>query len=904
MTIKKNVFLLILIFIGSCAMAQTRTISGKVTGSNGEPLASSAVKSLPSGKGTLTDEKGDFKLEVPDADVRLEISAVSFESSAIKISGKNSFFIVLTPLAANLKEVVMVGTRSAGRTRLNTPAPVDVFDMKSLQLQAPQNDLNQILQYVSPSFNSNRQSSSDGTEHIDPASMRGLGPDQMLVLINGKRRHSTSLVNNSGTIGNGSVGTDLNAIPASAIERIEVLRDGASAQYGSDAIAGVINIVLKKNTHSLFASTTGGISSRNDGGLAQLNLNYGTSLGKNGGYINLTGEAYTRGKTSRNENDNLIIFDQSSLGNYFAYDFANDPAASRAYDDQQLAQKGLKRDDFNFQVGDAGIKNLSTFLNMSLPFSNGKGEFYAFGGYNFRHGEGYGFRRLPSDYTVNVYSIFPNGYQPNTGSHIRDRSLAAGVKYKFGEWNADLSNTIGDNRFDFFVNNTVNASLQDASPTSFKAGGHEFLQNTTNLDFSRYFANVASGLNLGLGSEFRVEDYRIRAGEEASWKNYALQTDASGNVTNPSGLAGGSQSFPGFSPDNVVNKSRNNISLYADAELDVTKKWLIGGAARFEHYSDFGSTTNGKLDTRYKITNWLNVRGAISSGFRAPSLHQQYFSYISTNILPNNKLGQAGFFTNTSPVAEALGIPKLKQETSMNYSLGFTSTPFKNFNISLDGYLINIKNRIVLTGAFGFDPFGNPVPEIQAILTPLGASSARFFSNATDTRTIGLDLVADYTIRSGASTFKASLGLNVNKNSITGTNIPATLNGQEETFFSAGDSTLITNGTPRTKATLGLTYSYKKFSVTLRNVYFGKVAINGFPYGIIQQFKGKDVTDLSFSYTLKPVTFTIGANNLFDMFPDKEVYSNSYFGVFKYPAAQMGMGGRFYFVRLTFNIKH
>jgi iron complex outermembrane receptor protein len=802
----------------------------------------------------------------------------------------------------SLDEVVFVGTRSTGRTRLTTPVPVDVFNIPALQALSPPNDLNQLLQFASPSFNSNRQSSSDGTEHIDPASLRGLGPDQVLVFINGKRRHTTSLVNNQGTIGNGSVGTDLNAIPSSAIERIEVLRDGASAQYGSDAIAGVINIVLKQNTGKLFASLTGGQTSKNDGRLGQLNLNYGTSIGKNGGYINLTAEAYDRGGTNRTQNHHLIIFDQSAMNNYFAYDFTSDPAASREYDNDQLKSKGLSRDDFNFRVGDAHIKNVSGFFNLGVPFKNGKSEFYAFGGFNYRRGNGYGFRRLPSDYSVNVYSIYPNGFQPTTVSDINDRALTAGLRFSAGEWNGDISNTFGGNRFNFGVDHTVNASLEASSPTSFKAGGHQFLQNTTNLDFNRKFNSIAQGLNLAFGSEFRIDNYRIKEGDEASWKNYALVTDSNGNVTNPSGLAGGSQSFPGFSPYNKVNKSRSNISLYADAELDITKKWLIGGAARFEHYTDFGSTINGKLDTRYRITPFLNVRGAISTGFRAPSLHQQYFSYVSTNILPNGRLGQGGFFTNTSDVARALHIPKLKQETSVNYSVGLTARAAEHFNITIDAYQINIKDRIVLSGSFGFDAFGSPVPEIQDILTPLGASSARFFSNAVDTRTRGIDIVADYTIRNRAGMFNASLGFNINKNAITSLHVPAQLKGQQDIFFSPADSILITNGTPDVKANLSLTYQIKAFTIFLRNVYFGEVSRYAYPFGEIQKHKGKVVTDLSLSYKSSKITYTVGSNNLFNVYPDEQVYGNSYFGVFKYAPVQQGFNGAFYFGKISIDI--
>ncbi|SFE16303.1 iron complex outermembrane recepter protein [Chitinophaga sp. CF118] len=895
----RYLILFLLLITGS---ASAQRITGKVLDSNNKPVAGASIVASPSGNGATSKEDGTFELTLADQDKHFIVSSIGFETYTQLRKTSGDYNIILQSSLHNLNEVVLVGSRSSGRTRLNTVAPIDVFNISSLQTQSPQNDLNQLLQYVSPSFNSNRQSSSDGSEHIDPASIRGLGPDQLLVLVNGKRRHTTSLVNNQGTVGNGSVGTDLNAIPASAIKRIEVLRDGASAQYGSDAIAGVINIVLKQNTHQLFVSATGGATSRGDGGLGQLNLNYGTGLGKQGGYLNITAEGSYRDKTTRAQNNNLIIFDQSSLNNYFAYDFTDDPAASRKYDDDMLKQKGLKRNDFNFQIGDAKIKNGSTFFNLSLPFKNGKSEFYSFGGYNYRQGEGFGFRRLPSDATVNVYSIYPDGFQPTTDSRIHDRSIVVGLKQKLGRWNADLSNTLGDNRFDYQVDHTVNASLQDASPTHFKAGGHEFLQNTTNFDVSRYFDNVAAGLNLAFGAEFRLDDYRIRAGEEASWKNYALVDNGDGTFSNPSGLAGGSQSFPGFSPDNAIHKSRSNTGIYADAELDVTSKWLISGATRLENYSDFGTAFSGKLATRYKISHIFNVRGAFSNGFRAPSLHQQYFSYISTDILPDNTLGQSGFFTNGSPVAKALGIPELKQETSLNYSLGFTAQPAKNFNVSVDGYLTEIKNRIVLTGSFGYDPEGNPVDAIQNIINPLGANSARFFSNGVDTRTVGIDVVADYNIQSGAHGFDASLGLNYNKNTITGTHVPAALKGQEQIFFSPNDSILITEGTPRIKANLSLTYSYKKFSVLLRNVYFGEVSRNSFPFGEVQIHKGKVVTDLSLSYNIKPVTFTIGANNLLDVFPDKQVYDNSYFGVFKYASVQMGTLGSFYFARVTLNL--
>ncbi|TAE43730.1 MAG: ferric enterobactin receptor, partial [Bacteroidetes bacterium] len=342
--------------------------------------------------------------------------------------------------------------------------------------------------------------------------------------------------------------------------------------------------------------------------------------------LNISGDAYLRGSTSRTQNHDLIIFDQSGLGNYFAYAFANDEAISRAYDDSVLLARGLTRDDFNFQVGDAKIQNLNLFYNLDLPFADGKGTFYSFGGYNVRQGQGFGFRRLPSDYAKMVFSKFPNGFQPNTGSDIQDLSAAVGLRYDFGGWNFDLSNTLGNNSFGYSVNNTVNASLQDATPTTFDAGGHSFTQNTVNADLSRFFSEVLSGFNLALGAEFRYENYQINAGEEASWKNYGLVTRPNGTVEDTLGLAGGAQSFPGFSPDNVTDASRTNVALYADTELDITPEWSVGVAGRLENYSDFGSTFNYKIASKYNFNSKFVLRGAFSTGFRAPSLHQQNFS--------------------------------------------------------------------------------------------------------------------------------------------------------------------------------------------------------------------------------------------------------------------------------------
>ncbi|MDD5149406.1 MAG: TonB-dependent receptor [Flavobacterium sp.] len=782
----------------------------------------------------------------------------------------------------NLDEIVVVGSRTPNKSKLETAVPIDVVSLAKIKNVTPQTSINDILTYMIPAFNSNRQSASDGTEHIDPASLRGLGPDQTLVLINGKRRHTTSLVNYQNTVGNGSVGTDLSAIPASAIKRIEVLRDGAAAQYGSDAIAGVINLVLKENT-GLEVNGTYGQTSRNDGQTSNLNINYGHKLGDKGGFINLTAEFSNREKTNRSQNHNLIIFDQSAYNNYFAYDFS-DPNA-RQIDDDLLASKGLNRDDFNFQVGDAKIQNIQGFLNTVVPLDDNI-EFYAAGGVSQRNGTGFGFRRLPSETYSVVPELFPNGFQPELKSNILDVSLISGLRFKFSDWKLDVSNTFGANNFQYNVDNTNNFSLGAASPTKFDAGSHSFSQNTVNADATRAYKSVFKGLNLALGAEFRYENYQILAGETASYIN------------------GGAQSFPGFSYLNVVNKTRNSTGIYADAELNFTDKFLVDAAVRFENYTDFGNTTNGKLSARYKITDQFFVRGSASTGFRAPSLQQQYFNNIATDVV-DGKLLNSGIFRNDSDVAKQLGIPKLKEETSTNYSFGIVFSPSKKLHFTVDAYQIKIDNRIILTGNLGNDAYGDPVPALQALFETYGAETGRFFTNAINTNTKGIDFVADYDLNLGAGNLNVSLLYNYNKNKVGSTlnNIPTAFIGQEDVYFGPQERSLIETNTPLHKGTLALNYGINKFNFLLRNTYFGEVTRNGFPFGIEQKHNGKVVTDLSVAYkATSKIQFIVGANNLFDVFPDKQVYENSYFGVFKYAPVQMGTTGAYYFGRISYSL--
>ncbi|WP_347156831.1 TonB-dependent receptor [Pontibacter chitinilyticus] len=903
-----------------------QTIQGTVR-DRFQPLAGATVRTLDQSAGTSADENGQYQLKLTPGTYTLVSSYIGYESVQKQVTvaaGQTLNVDFVLNSAQNLNEVVVVGSRGAPRSQLTTPVPVDVIDIREITHDAPQVNLNQILNYVAPSFTSNTQTLADGTDHIDPASLRGLGPDQVLVLINGKRRHTSSLVNINGSFGKGSVGTDLNAIPTAAIKRVEILRDGASAQYGSDAIAGVINIILNDAVNKLDANvTTGAYVSKNsedglDGENVQANASYGVPLGANGGYLNLAGSYDYRNYTDRGGDYTGTIFTD------YNNPFPGETPTGVDITEQELARRGLTRNDFSGRVGQSANRGGSLFFNSAVPVTK-EAEVYAFGGLNLRHGEGAAFYRTPAQLTQTNAVIYPNGFLPLIVTDNRDQSLAVGIRGALGEWKVDFSNTYGQNAIDFSVDHTMNASLLTASPTSFEAGGYSFTQNTTNLDFSRFYKDVMSGINIAYGAEHRYENYQIIAGEEASYVNYGKATlvgvDGAGNdilipdpqgtvntrfAANGSPFAGGSQSFPGFSPKNAVNVSRTSVAAYGDVELNFTSRFMVDAAARFENYSDFGSTLNGKLAGRYIFSDAFTLRGAISNGFRAPSLHQQYYSATST-IFTSGVFIESGTFTNQSRVANLLGIPKLKEETSYNYSAGFTSI-FGNFKLTVDGYLIRINNRVVYTGQFG-KVTDNPTPqqqEVNRLLDQANAGSARFFTNAIDTETKGVDAVLTYVTGLGGGRFSGSLAGTFAKTDLVGDiHSSPLLAGRESTYFDEASRIYLGSAVPQTKFNLTFNYGLDKWDFFLRNVYFGKVQEATNTVTAQDWYTGKVVTDVSVGYTFtKNLKLTIGANNLLDVYPDRVAAANSGTGRFVYSrsAQQFGYNGRFLFTRITFNL--
>jgi iron complex outermembrane recepter protein len=939
--------MLMLVCFAQQSFCQNIPISGIVTDANKTPLEGVSVQIQATKKGTLTAKDGRFKLLVSTTDVVL-ISNIGYQPTTLKPNGQATYTIVLQSSSDDLKEVVMIGTRRNGRVKIETAVPVDIINVNQATMPTAKMDLTSVLAAAAPSFNYNKQSGSDGADHIDLATLRGLGPDQTLVLVNGKRRHQTAFVAVFGTRGRGASGTDLNAIPQGAIDRVEVLRDGASAQYGSDAIAGVINLILKKDInkfninagwsgyndtkHNSFYGKNLGqypYSKKIDGNTVTLNMNYGFALGKKGGFVNITGTGNIADKTFRQVND----------------------TSNLATNKDALILNTVRRAN-----GDASLQSAGTMFNMELPLctsnSCGTVTLYSFGGINYKSSDAFAFsrnfsgkpNRFPTTsagnliFDPNIMVNTPDGdvyYNPHIQTHIQDISLTAGIKgITKNNWNWDISSNRGQNKFHFYGDKTYNASL-GAKQTHFDDGGFSFAQHSINLNISKEIKNVASGLNIAFGAERRTESYSIVAGEEASYKNYnptKYHTQANSNA--PSGfdtlyVAGGSQGFPGYRPNDEVNAKRNVMGIYADAELDVTKKWLIGVAARFENYSDFGSTTNFKIATRYKAAHNFNVRGSFSTGFRAPSLQQINFSSTFTTV-QGGKISEVKIAPNYSAIAQAAGIPNLTQEKSINASIGFTWKPIKNLSVTLDGYMVKMKDRVVLSGQFdASDATLNPV--LTTTLNTLNVGLAQFFANAVNTTNSGIDLVIEYNKKWGNHSFKTLVAGNVQSMNIDAINTPTKLDDNEQhrqTFFSDRERKFLLASAPPAKGTVSFEYGYKAWTIGTKYSYFGKIDLYGYGEdgsGINPMvptdansavyvadryiYKPKVVVDVFISHKFSnKFTAFMGVDNLLNTHPDYGFLQNAKGWAFNtetggpWDAVQMGSNGRRLFARVALNL--
>lgn len=757
-----------------------------------------------------------------------------------------SMLAASTPAFAQSAEttpsVVVIGSRSTPKSALDTAVPVAYIGQSDIASTGTL-ELGKVLQDLDPSVNFTTTFVSDGTDIIRPATLRGLGPDQLLVLINGKRRHQQALVNVQQSIGRGSAGTDMNAIPLSAIDHIEVLRDGAAAQYGSDAIAGVINIVLKQAPGRSQVTGALGTTSEGDGDMVSGSATTGIALGSDGGVLQLSAEARRRNATSRAGVDTLRV---------------SPPRVTQ-------------------QLGDSLARDAYLWANAALPVSR-EGELYAFGGISRRTGDAYGFFR-PREDSRNVPAVYPDGFLPNILTVVKDASLAVGYRRDLPrDWKFDVSINRGQSELDFHERNSINVSYwydpicacanYNASPREADTGALKFTQTTFNADLK---GALSPQTFLAGGFEWRRDSYEIDAGEPVSYY-YGRRNDPSIRIIDQNGgiAAAGIQGFPGYTPATEVNDGRHNIAFYLDAEHHLTDQLLLGAAVRHERYSDFGSTTTGKLTARWDPLKPIGVRASASTGFRAPSVQQKFYSSVSTNLNANGVLTETLTAREGSAVTQAFGIAPLKQETSRSGSIGLVLRPAANLSVTADAYQTRISDRIVFSSKI--------VPEtgpcvtaaacpIRAILDPLHVGQVQFFTNAVGTRTRGLDIAVEHTTRNAGSTLVLSGQLGFNQTKVTERNSQSTLLTGAQLFDDA-QVTLLERGQPRQHHVLTADYAFGAWGVNLRENYYGPVQGQGFTAPFIQTWEGKWLTDLGLRYNVtSKISIAAGIDNLFDTYP-------------------------------------
>ena len=893
--LRKNYLLFFLFFSLISLSAQNRaTINGVVSDDYGA-LPGATVTIEGTTYKTTTDLDGGYTFSLEEGDYIVVASFVMYETKANAISvkvGETASQDFKLKTGFSMDEPVSLGTRAKPQSSLKNTAAVDIISPQEIT-NASQIELSHLLHYIVPSFHSTNQTIADGTDHIDPATLRGLGPDQVLVLINGKRRHNSALLNVNGTVGRGTVGTDFNAIPVASIERIEILRDGATSQYGSDAIAGVVNIILKEQVETIEIDARYGLNTEGDGKSVYMGTNFGFKVG-NKGFINVTGEYRKKDAVNR-------------AGNYTGSVYSNDPEEDAVLiaENNFFSTTGFENKQV-MEIGSAETQNLSVFFNSELPLSNNS-KFYFHGGRNYREGKSKGFFRLPKDEDRVVLEQYPNGFSPEILTDIQDDAIVLGFKGVKNKWDLDFSHSIGKNSLDYTVNNSNNASLGIASPHTFYSGGFQYKQSTSNIDISRKY-DWLKGLNVAFGAEIRVENYQIIAGEEASYID-GEETYIDGNGDEQPRLPG-AQVFPGIQPENELSRFRTNSSAYVDLETNITDKFLVKTAARYESYNDFGGQLIYKVSGRYAFNDNISLRSGYATGFRAPSLHQVYFQNISSQFI-NGEIVQVGTFNNESAIAsEAFKIGELKPELSNHFSAGLSGKIKENFTFTIDYYYIKIEDRIVLSGRFA--------EGYETTLEPFNVSAAQFLTNAIDSKTNGFDAALNYKTPINNGMFNASFGANFTKTKVVGPiKVSESLIGQEEVLFNREEVARVESSQPNFKMNTNFSYKINALKIQLNNTYFGEVDFvhpsdgdqNNWVTNTLtnvietrdQTFTPKLLTDLLLSYQLnKQTVLTIGGNNIFNVYPDKQKHSaNIDDGNFIYSrrVQQFGVNGANYYIR-------
>lgn len=879
---RKFYFFLFLISWVMMSFAQEVTIKGKVTGfdsfkSKQVSLIGVNIIVKNTTTGASTNSEGVFTLKVNSLPVDVVFTYIGYKKKTIKVNTETFLNVILTEDIYASEDVFVVGSRFRPRTSITSAVPIDNITLKEMHGTA-QVSLDKMLHYLVPSFNSTQQTISDATAHFDPADLRGLGPSRTLVLINGKRKNPSALVFINDTPGKGDVGVDMNSIPLSAIKRVEVLRDGASAIYGSDAIAGVINIILNDESEITTISGYSGATEQGDGFQMGGSINKGFQLGNNGflnistGYSNQkeTNRAGTPGKDD--------LFGVSGSNPWI----------------QQNPSLGMR-------VGLPNMKVANIYFNSEFNL-NEFDKIYSFGGIVYREGLSYALYRTPY-WIPDVFFIKHEkgstyqGFQPTFETSITDEQFTTGFRSKKNGWNYDISYTFGSNSVDYIVSNSINLDLGELSPTVFNPGGYEFKNHILNFDVSKLFFDK---LFVSAGSEFRLENFLTIAGGEASFKG------------------AGVQSFPGLQPQNAVDAKRTNIGVYLDLGTDFTENVFLGGAIRYEDYSDFGTNVTYKVNGRVKTSDdRFTFRGSISSGFRAPSLHQIHLSNIQT-LISGGTVSNQGTFNNDSPVLRKLGVNKLKEETSTNFTFGIAGKPVKGFSFSVDYFRINLSDRIVYSSSISsFDT----TTTVGRILRDNSITSLKFFINAVNTITKGVDVVASYKY----GKLKLHTAVSILDHSIDGKiNTPAVLAADGLDIFDRKEQSRILTARPTEKVVLGLSYDFEPLTVKVSATYFGEVTwqhvnngLNGVDLGngplptndadFDQTFSAKVLTDLNINYKINQnISFGLMINNVFNVYPDvidtKGDFVTDLGGRFLYPweVNQFGFNGRV--IMGTFNI--
>ena len=903
--------------------AQVGTIIGRVTDSAGAPLQHAALMLDGTTLRVTSGVQGRYELRgVGAGTYTLRVRLLGYVARSVSVAVAagatvtQDVTLATQPIALSAIDVV-VGSRARHTAAEELAVPVDVFPAEVLAQQGT-SETGLMLQSVSPAINLPHQSVTDATDIVRPFTLRGLSPDHTLVLINGLRRHQTALVNTFayGT-GAGSSGVDLNAIPASALDRIEVLRDGASAQYGSDAIAGVVNFVLKEGPFTPFINASTGRyipkDYPDDGTTVDVNGGWGIGVGR--GSLAVFGEFLDRQPTNRAWAD---PFDDSGNG-------LTDSVNSKG----QVVIKRNQVPQPNHHWGDGLEKDVMTLANLRLPLTDARtSELYAFGGYSFRQGTGNGYRRYASSLR-NWPQIYPLGFLPEFHPDVTDYSAAAGFRALTGGWSVDFGATFGHNDFEYNLRNTLNTSLgpclDPAAPcapgpdstlgtpddpgipnqTSFFAGRLKREEVSVGASAARSLElGLAAPVNVAVGAAFRRESYQITRGEFASY------ADGGHRASDSSDASGGSQVFPGFAPSDEADANRTNVGVYADLETNLTPQFLATLAGRFENYSDFGSRATGKLALRYQPSSRLTLRAAGSTGFRAPGLGQINFSKVVTNVI-GGVFTDVGIFPVGDSAARLLGAKPLQEETSVNLSAGLAVSPTENFTITADYFHITIKDRILLGATFDDDT-------TLAILASGGFTTiggVQYFTNGLDTRTQGVDITANLRVPAGAGTLELTGAVNQTKNKITRVDpLPTVLqNSAEPGLIDSVTYIGITEERPDWRGTLTALYTIGRFHGLARGSYFGKFssAQPGYCDLCRDSYGAKTLLDAEVGYRfVSQVNVSIGVRNLFDTYPDQpsslvdigggtpaKDYNNN-FGTFPWAAASpFGYNGRYIYAR-------